>query len=149
VSVPGEWVEPALRSILGLPHIGTYRTWSTEVTPARGDNEKHASASERNACHNRSRRTHLEGRDLSGDKPDTGKQDQQEAELGECDARLVAERKHGSNGSYLDRSVLPTTERDLLCSQDYLAVWGSPRVGRSGAGPRHALTKSAARRTPQ
>jgi hypothetical protein len=62
---------------------------------------------------------------------------------------LVAERKHGSNGSYLDRSVLPTTERDLLCSQDYLAVWGSPRVGRSGAGPRHALTKSAARRTPQ
>jgi hypothetical protein len=51
------------------------------------------SASERNACHNRPRRRHLEGRDLSGDKPDTGKQDQQAADLGECDARLVAERE--------------------------------------------------------
>ena len=39
-----------------------------------------------------------------------------EADLGERDARLVAERKPGSNDSYLDRSVLPTTERDLLCS---------------------------------
>jgi len=86
------------------------------VTPTRGDNEKHASASERNACHNPSRRTRLEGRDLSGDKPDTGKQDQHEADPGERDARLVAERKPGSNDSYLDRSVLPTTERDLLCS---------------------------------
>jgi hypothetical protein len=138
-----------MRRILGLPRIGTYRTWSTEVAPARGDNEKHASASERNACHNRSRRTHLEGRDLSDDKPYTGKQDQQEADLGECDTPLAAEPKHGSNGSYLDRSVLPTTERELLCSQDYPAVWGSPRVSRFWAGSRHALTKSADRRTPQ
>ena len=89
-----------MRSILGLPHIGTDRTWSTEVTPAHGDNEKHATAGERNACHNRSRRTHLEGRDLSGDKPDTGKQNQQEADLGECDTRLVAEDKHESDGEF-------------------------------------------------
>jgi hypothetical protein len=54
---------------------------------------------------------------------------------------LAAERKHGSNGSYLDRSVLPTTERELLCSQDYPAVWGSPRVSRFWAGSRHALTQ--------
>ena len=88
------------------------------MTPSRGDNEKHATESKRNAYHSRSRRTHLEGRDLSGDKPDTGKQDQQEADLGECDARLVAERKqNGSDGSYSDRSVLPTTKWDLLRSK--------------------------------
>jgi hypothetical protein len=77
------------------------------MTPVRGDNEKHASASECDACDNRSRRTHLEGRDLSGDDPDTGKQDQQEADLGECDARLMAERKHSNDGSYFDRSIPP------------------------------------------
>ena len=81
------------------------------MTPVRCDNEKHASASERNACDNRSRRMHLEGRDLSGDEPDTGKQDQQEADLGECDARLMAERKHRNDGSYFDRSVLPAVGR--------------------------------------
>lgn len=62
------------------------------MTPVRGNNEKHASASERNACDNRSCRRHLEGRDLSGDEPDTGKQDQQEADLGEFDARLMGQR---------------------------------------------------------
>src|SRR5665213_3114103 len=41
---------------------------STEMTPVRGNNEKHASANERKACDNRSRRSHLEGRDLSGDE---------------------------------------------------------------------------------
>jgi hypothetical protein len=56
----------------------------------RGDDEKHASDGERNACDDHSRRRHLEGWDLSGDEPDTGKQDQQEADLGECDARLMA-----------------------------------------------------------
>ena len=66
------------------------------MTPVRGDDEKHASEGERNACDDRSRRRHLEGWDLSGDEPDTGKQDQQEADLGECDARLMAQRKHGT-----------------------------------------------------
>ena len=89
------------------------------MSPARGNDEKHASASERNPCHNCSRRPHLEGRDLSGDEPDTGKQDQQVADLGECDARLMAERKHGSDGSYFDRPIPPVAERDLLNSQDY------------------------------
>jgi hypothetical protein len=89
------------------------------MTPVRGDNEKHASASECNACDNRSRRTHLEGRDLSGDEPDTGKQDQQEADLGERNARLMAERKHRNDGNDCNRSVLPVTERNLLSLQDY------------------------------
>jgi hypothetical protein len=60
------------------------------MTPVRGDNKKQASACERNSCNDRSRRRHSKGRDLSGDEPDTGKQDQQEADLGECDARLMA-----------------------------------------------------------
>jgi hypothetical protein len=81
------------------------------MTPVRGDDEKHASDGERNACDDHSRRRHLEGWDLSGDEPDTGKQDQQEADLGECDARLMAEGKHRNNGSYFDRSVLPVVVR--------------------------------------
>jgi hypothetical protein len=36
---------------------------------------------------------------LSGDKPDTGEQDQQESHLGEDDARLTA---HETYGSYFD-----------------------------------------------
>jgi hypothetical protein len=44
---------------------------------------------------------------LSGDEPDTGDQDQQESDFGEGDARLMAQRKHGNDGSYFDRSVLP------------------------------------------
>ena len=93
-------------SRFGIPKtrlVSAARTgWSAEMTPVRSHNEKYASASEGNACNDRSRRPHLEGRDLSGDEPDTGKQDQQEADLGECDARLMAERKHGNHGSYLD-----------------------------------------------
>jgi hypothetical protein len=77
------------------------------------------SEGERNACDDRSRRRHLEGWDLSGDEPDTGKQDQQESDLGECDAPLMAQRKHRNDGSYLDRSVLPDTEQNLLSFQDY------------------------------
>ena len=87
------------------------------MTPVRGDNEKHASASERNACDNHSRRRHLEGRDVSGDEPHTGKQNQQEADLCECDACLMAERKHRNDGIQFDLSVLPVTERDLLNPQ--------------------------------
>jgi hypothetical protein len=77
------------------------------MSPVRGDNEKHASASERNACDDRSRRPHLENRDLSGGEPETCKQDQQEADLGDCDARLMAERKHKNNGSYLGLGHFP------------------------------------------
>jgi hypothetical protein len=36
---------------------------------------------------------------LSGDEPDTGKQDQQESDLGECDARLMVQRKYRNDGS--------------------------------------------------
>jgi hypothetical protein len=32
---------------------------------------------------------------------------------------LMAERKHGSDGSYFDRPIPPVAERDLLNSQDY------------------------------
>jgi len=107
------------------------------MSPARGNDEKHASASERNPCHNCSRRPHLEGRDLSGDEPDTGKQDQQVADLGECDARLMAERKHGSDSSYFDRPIPPVAERDLLNSQDYPSRAVAPRrTGFSGQGVR-------------
>lgn len=70
------------------------------MTPVRGNNEKHASANERKACDNRSRCSHLEGRDLSDDEPDTGEQDQQEANLGKSDSSLVADRRHGNDGNY-------------------------------------------------
>jgi hypothetical protein len=41
---------------------------------------------------------------LSGDKPDTGKQDQQESDLGKDDSRLTA---HETDVSYFDKSELP------------------------------------------
>jgi hypothetical protein len=41
---------------------------------------------------------------LSGDKPDTGEQDQQESDLGNGDSRLTA---HGTDDSYFDTSELP------------------------------------------
>ena len=77
---------------------------SAEMTPVSGDDEEHASANERDACDNRSRSRNLKGRDLSGDEPHTGKQDQQEADLGECDTGLMGEREHRSDGMYFDRS---------------------------------------------
>ena len=60
------------------------------MTPVRGDNEKQATKGECYACDDSSLRGYLEGRDLSGDKPDTGEQDQQESHLGEDDAGLTA-----------------------------------------------------------
>ena len=74
------------------------------MTPVSSNDEKHASEGERNACDDRSRNRHLEGWDLSGDEPDTGKQDQQESDLGECDARLMAQRKHRNDRSYFGTS---------------------------------------------
>jgi hypothetical protein len=38
---------------------------------------------------------------LSGDKPDTGEQDQQKSDLGEDDCRFMT---HGHDGSYFDQS---------------------------------------------
>jgi hypothetical protein len=65
---------------------------SAEMTPVRGDDEKHACDGQRNACDDRSRRAQLECRDLSGDEPETCDQDQQEADFGQCDARVMCER---------------------------------------------------------
>ena len=70
------------------------------MTPVSSNDEKHASKGERNACDDRSLSRDLEGWDLSGDEPDTGKQDQQESDLGECDARLMAESNHRNDGTY-------------------------------------------------
>jgi hypothetical protein len=87
------------------------------MTPVSSNDEKHASEAERNACDDRSRNRHLEGWDLSGDEPDTGEQDQQESDLGECDARLMAQRKHYLRAARVDepnpgyvppRSVAPS-----------------------------------------
>jgi hypothetical protein len=64
------------------------------MTPVSSDDEEHASDGERNACDDRSRSRHLEGWDLSGNEPDTGKKDQQESHLGERDPRVMAQRKH-------------------------------------------------------
>jgi hypothetical protein len=65
----------------------------------RGNDEKHSSEGERNACDDLSLNRYLEGWDLSGDEPDTGKQDQQESDLSECCACLIA---HGNDGSIFD-----------------------------------------------
>jgi hypothetical protein len=77
------------------------------MTPARSNDEKHASEAEGNACDDRSRPRHLEDWDLSGNEPYTGKEDQQESDLGECDAGLMAERKHRNDGSDSDHSQMP------------------------------------------
>ena len=66
------------------------------MPPVSGNDEKHASEGERNACDDRSLNRNLEGWDLSGDEPDTGKQDQQESDLGECDACFLAHCNDGS-----------------------------------------------------
>jgi hypothetical protein len=100
------------------------------VTPVRRDDQKQASKGECNACDDGSHCGHLEGRDLSGDQPDTGEQDQQESDLGEGFSRL---RAHGTGGSYFDQSKLPVTERNFLSSQDYPqgAVPGRSRTERA------------------
>jgi len=71
------------------------------VTPVRRDDQKQASKGECNACDDGSHCGHLEGRDLSGDQPDTGEQDQEESDLGEGFSSL---RAHGTDGSYFDQS---------------------------------------------
>jgi len=86
--------------------VSAHTGWSAEMTPVSSNDEKHASEGERNACDDRSRCRHLEGWDLSGDEPDTGKQDQQESDLGESDPRLMAKRKHRNDGSYFGRTRL-------------------------------------------
>jgi hypothetical protein len=86
-----------------LPCPVSARTgWSAEMTPVSGNDEEHASEGERNACDDRSRSRHLEGWDLSGDEPDTGKQNQQESDLGEGDARVMAQRNHRIDASYFN-----------------------------------------------
>jgi hypothetical protein len=101
------------------------------MTPVSGDNEQRASARERDACDNRSRPRNLEGRDLSGDEPHSGKQDQQEADLGECDARLTAERKHGDRW-YLLRLLGIAGDRAELTEHPDL----SPRCCKGSPSPR-------------
>ena len=76
------------------------------MTPMSGNDEKHASEGECNACDDRPRNWHLEGWDLSGDEPDTSKQDQQESNLGERDACVMAQRKHGKDGSCCSNSEI-------------------------------------------
>jgi hypothetical protein len=63
------------------------------MTPVSGNDEKHASEGERNARDDRSRSRQLEGCDLSGDEPDTGKRNQQEptsASVTPCDGSTQA-----------------------------------------------------------
>jgi len=105
---------------------------SAEVAPVRGDYEEHASKGQCNACDDSSRSRHLQGWDLSGDEPDTGEQDQQEADLGERDARLMAQRKHRNDGSYLDRSVLPVPEQGVA-HPTFRGTKGKPRYEFTGA----------------
>jgi hypothetical protein len=79
--------------------VSAHTGWSAEMTPVSSNDEKHASEGERNACDDRSRSRHLEGRDLSGDEPDTGEQERQESDFGKGDARLMAQPKHGGDCS--------------------------------------------------
>lgn len=70
------------------------------MTPVRRDDEKYAGAGERDSRHDRSDRSPFEGWELSGNEPDAGNQDQEEANLGEGDARLTTKREHRDNGSF-------------------------------------------------
>jgi hypothetical protein len=90
------------------------------------------------ACDDVSRRGHLEGRDLSGDKPDACEQDQQESHLGEDDSCIAA---HDADASYFEGSeLLVTTE----ISSD---PRGIPMSGR-GQAHRDACTVSALQARP-
>jgi hypothetical protein len=95
------------------------------MTPVSGNDEKHSGDGERRAGDNRPHSRHLEGWDLSGDKPDAGKQDQQEANLGERDARLVAQGYHRDHGSCTHRSAWRVANQNLRG-----CPWprGSPRL---------------------
>jgi hypothetical protein len=111
---------------------GTQAARSAEVTPVCGDDEQHTSEGERNACDDRSRRAHFEDRDFRGDEPDAGEQDQQEPDFGEGDARLMAESKHGHDGSDVDpliAGVVSTREAPCDCGA---------RDGARSASRRHA-----------
>jgi hypothetical protein len=87
-----------------LYSVSAHAGWSAEVTPVRCNDEKHASESERNACDDRSRCRHLECWYLSGYESETGKQDQQESDLGECDARMMAQGNRPNDRSHFERS---------------------------------------------
>jgi hypothetical protein len=69
------------------------------MSPVRRDDEKHAGARERDASDNRPRPRDLEEWDLSSDEPETSKQDQQEADFGESDARSMGKCKHSVNAN--------------------------------------------------
>ena len=71
------------------------------MAPVSGNDEKHASEDQRNACDDRSLNRNLKGWNLSGHEPDTGEQDQQESDLGEYDACLMA---HGNDRNCFDTS---------------------------------------------
>jgi hypothetical protein len=86
------------------------------MTPVSSNDEKHASEGERNACDDFPLSRYLEGWDLSGDEPDTGKQDQQESDLGECAARLVAQRKQYVRAACVAGSIPATGPRSVAPS---------------------------------
>src|ERR1019366_4714911 len=62
-----------------------------EMTPARGDDEKHAGDGESDSRNDRPCSCHLEQRDLGSGQPDASEENEQEADLGQCSARL---RRH-------------------------------------------------------
>ena len=97
-----------------------------EMTPVSSNDEKHASEGERNACDVRPLSRDLEGWDLSGDEPETGKQDQQESDLGECAARFVAQPKHylpAARVAEPNPGYVPEISCAELMSSAQLAVW--------------------------
>lgn len=75
------------------------------MAPVGRDDEQHTSSDECSASDDGSGHGHFEDWDLSGDQPDTGEQDQQEADFGEFDARVVGERKNRNDGSCFEHSV--------------------------------------------
>lgn len=83
----------------------------TELTPVRGNDEKHTRDGKRNSCDDPSCVASLQPRDFSGDKPYTGEQDQQESDFREGDARLMTDRS--SKHRFHDSSVAPDGQRWL------------------------------------
>jgi len=63
------------------------------VTPVRGDDEEQAAHDERYARDNRPGAAQLELRDMCGDEPDAGEQQEQKPDLSQPHARLVCETK--------------------------------------------------------
>jgi hypothetical protein len=88
------------------------RSKQAEVTPASGDDEKHAADRERQACYDRPRGRELELGDLRRRKPDTREQEKQKPDFGEAYARVMCETEHEAHADHSSHPAASLSRRD-------------------------------------